>query len=135
MAGRTRRWARHSSTRVIAVVSTVAIVVGVAAIPAYASVQLTVNTQSRSFSPNGDGQEDAITVTYCISEGANLDIVVKDNALTTVRTLESGVSHSAGCADVLWNGKNTGGAVVADGPYSLTLHATNASGVDDATFA
>jgi flagellar hook assembly protein FlgD/PKD repeat protein len=135
MAGRTRRSARSSLTRLIAVVATVAIVVGIAAIPAYASVQLTVFSQSQSFSPNADGQEDTLQVVYCLSEGANLDVVVKDNALTPVRTLESGVSHSAGCDSVTWDGKNTSGAVVADGLYSLAFHASGASGVDDGTFA
>ena len=126
MRGRFARW--------VAGAAVVALVVGIGAVPAFASVSLTFQTQPQSFSPNNDGLEDTLTVEYCLSEGANLDIVVENAALTVVRTIESGVSHSAGCDFVTWDGKDTGGAVVTNGAYTLAFHAAGGSGTDDETY-
>ena len=48
----------------------------------------------RSFSPNGDGQEDTQYVAYCITRNSNVTITVKDAGGTVVRTIESGASHT-----------------------------------------
>ena len=125
---------RRSITRLIAGIATVVLVLGISAVPAFASIDVNVGWPSRSFSPNGDGQEDNVSVWYCLSEGANLDIVVKDASLNVVSTIESGVSHSGGCDYVSWDGTNTAGAIVANGAYSLAFHASGASGTGDATY-
>ncbi len=107
---------------------------GIAAAPAFASIDITIVSQSRSFSPNGDGQEDTVNVHYCLSDGANLDIVVENTSSTVVKTIESGVSHGAGCDDVAWDGRNTAGALVPDGAYSLLIHASGSAGTGDASY-
>ena len=96
---------------------------------------------SQSFSPNGDGQEDAIAVPYCLSADSNVDVVVRDSANHVVRTLESGVSVPAtqyfnnsacgyyGWSDYpSWDGLNDAGNVVADGDYTIGIHAVDAGG-------
>jgi PKD repeat protein len=89
----------------------------------------------RYFSPNDDSQEDTARVYYCLSAAADLDATVVDAGGTKVRTLESGVSHtgSLNCPDgynhsLTWDGKDDTGKVVADGVYTLRLHAVDAAG-------
>ena len=88
------------------------------------------------FSPNGDGQEDAATVYYCLAESANVTVTVVDSSDNVVRTLEDGASRSGsggGCYygynnSVSWDGMSDAGSVVPDGVYTLKLHAVDASG-------
>ena len=89
----------------------------------------------RYFSPNGDSQEDTATLYYCLSAAADLNATVVDGDGTKVRTLESGVSHTGNLnCDGSWNhtlewdGKDDAGKVVADGVYTLRLHAVDAAG-------
>ena len=89
----------------------------------------------RYFSPNGDEQEDTTRVYYCLSATADLDATVVDAGGTKVRTLESGVAHTGSpyCPDgynnsLTWDGKDDAGKVVADGAYSLRLHAVDGAG-------
>src|SRR5271157_295099 len=67
------------------------------------------------FSPNGDGQEDTATVSYCLAEAANVTIAITDSSGTTVRTLADGVSEPAACGysgDYLrWDGRDDSGVV------------------------
>ena len=90
----------------------------------------------RFFSPNGDDQDDTVTVSYCLSEAAEVDARVVDAAGSTLRTLESGVSHGGSpiCNSwnnaVEWDGKDDAGRVVAAGTYALRLHAVDAAGTD-----
>jgi hypothetical protein len=121
-------------TRVISGVALAALLVGVSALPAVASVGISLGTAPRSFSPNGDGQEDTLTVEYCLSEAANLEVDVQNAATTMVRVLLANVSEPSGCHDVTWDGMDTSGAVVADGAYRLVFHAESADGSDDATY-
>jgi FlgD Ig-like domain len=100
-------------------------------------VDLSVSSSERYFSPDGDGQEDTTTVSYCLSQAANLDIWVTDGSGARVRTLEAGVSHSASpCGgsptSFGWDGKDDGGRVVGDGIYTVHLiaHAAEAESGD-----
>ena len=58
------------------------------------SLDVTLLSSERYFSPNGDGQEDVASMSYCLSRSANVDIWVADGSGDRVRTIESGVSHS-----------------------------------------
>jgi PKD repeat protein/flagellar hook assembly protein FlgD len=89
----------------------------------------------RYFSPNGDSQEDTATFYYCLSAAADVDVTVVDADGAKVRTLESGVSHtgSLNCEgsynhSLTWDGKDDAGEVVADGVYTLRLHAVDGAG-------
>jgi hypothetical protein len=64
---------RRLLTRGVAIAAVVAVVLGVAAVPVFASVGVTVGSAARSFSPNGDGQEDTVDVTCYLAEASNLD--------------------------------------------------------------
>ena len=87
----------------------------------------------RYFSPNGDGQEDSASVTYCLAEPANVTITITDASDTTVRTLDDDVSHPAGCGyynnDVAnWDGENGSGIVLPDSLYAMHIHAVDSLG-------
>ena len=126
---------RRSSTRWIVLTVIVTVIVGIGAVPAFASVDVTLGSAARSFSPNGDGQEDTLTVSYYLSQAANVDVVVHDAANADVRVLLSGASHAAGWDSVTWDGKNTGGTIVANGAYTLAFQAVGATGSASATYA
>ncbi|MCL2736749.1 MAG: hypothetical protein FWD75_09025, partial [Propionibacteriaceae bacterium] len=90
--------------------------------------------QEMYFSPNGDGQEDSVSWAYWLSQAANVDAWVTDDADATVRVLESGVSHPATSwytLGVSWDGMNDAGVVVPDGVYVAHMVASDASGVSD----
>jgi hypothetical protein len=86
----------------------------------------------RSFSPNGDDQEDTATVLYCLGQSANVTTTVTDDGGARVRTIEDGVSRAGNDAcwnnQVAWDGKDDAGRVVATGVYTLRLHAVDAGG-------
>jgi flagellar hook assembly protein FlgD/PKD repeat protein len=122
-------------TRVVSGVALAALLIGIGAVPAAASVGISLGTASRSFSPNNDGQDDTLTVEYCLSEAANLEVDVQNASAVTVQVLLANVSEPSGCRDVTWDGSGTSGATVANGAYTLAFHAESASGSDDATYA
>jgi flagellar hook assembly protein FlgD len=95
--------------------------------------QLTVLTAARSFSPNGDDQEDTVSGGYCLSDRAEVDIWVSDGSGTRVRTIENGTTHDAGGCGwppiwFSWDGRDGGDRVVPDGVYTVHLVARNAGG-------
>jgi len=93
------------------------------------------SAQEVYFSPNGDGQDDTVSWSYWLSQPADVDAWVTDDAGATVRVLESGVSHPASWSwyalSVVWDGLNDAGAVVPDGVYVAHLTASNAGGDAD----
>jgi Ca2+-binding RTX toxin-like protein/PKD repeat protein/flagellar hook assembly protein FlgD len=95
------------------------------------SLDITVLTAERAFSPDGDGQDDAVSVTYCLSEAANMDIWVTSGSGARVRSVEDGVSHAGGSCSAVqsqfsWDGKDDDGRVVADGVYTAHLQGHSA---------
>ncbi|MEV8517186.1 PKD domain-containing protein [Dactylosporangium sp. NPDC051484] len=88
----------------------------------------------RYFSPNGDAQSDELAVYYCLAAPANVTVTVEDAAGTRVRTVESDVSHPGGApcygwnTAAVWDGRGDGGTVVADGVYTLRVHAVDGTG-------
>jgi Ca2+-binding RTX toxin-like protein/PKD repeat protein/flagellar hook assembly protein FlgD len=97
--------------------------------------QLSHLSADRSFSPNGDEQEDSSSVSYCLSQPAEVDIWVADGSGARVRTIESGVSHDGGCSIWFeWDGRDADGETVADGVYVAHLQARTSGGASgDAT--
>lgn len=86
-----------------------------------------------AFSPNGDGTKDTTTVEVTLDAPATLDLIVQDAGAATVRILASGAPAPAGPSDFGWNGRDGGGAKVADGVY--TIAATADDGVGGVTQA
>jgi PKD repeat protein/flagellar hook assembly protein FlgD len=97
--------------------------------------QLSLTTGERYMSPNGDGQEDSLAVSYCLSQPSEVDIWVADGSGARVRTIESGVGHDGGCSTWFqWDGMDADGGTVADGVYIAHLQARTSGGTSgDAT--
>ena len=79
-----------------------------------------------SFSPNGDGGADVLTLLATSSEAGTLTTRITNAAGTYVRTLTT--TAAAGTTAVSWDGRAGTGAVVADGDYRLTTVARDAAG-------
>jgi PKD repeat protein/flagellar hook assembly protein FlgD len=118
----------------IAVVA--ALMIGSAGVPSAAPAQagpatvtISGTSPAGSFSPNGDGYDDTLSVSFCLDAGANVTATARDDAGERVRTLAQAVSYPATCGNsVSWDGRDDAGAPVPDGTYTLELEAVNASG-------
>src|SRR4029079_14535165 len=75
-----RHGGRRGARRLLSVGVLAALVLGVLASAASASVGLTLQSTPSSFSPNGDGQEDSLTVSYCLDVAANVTAEVRTGA-------------------------------------------------------
>lgn len=80
-----------------------------------------------TFHPNGDGLDDELLLQHTVTRAAYLDATVTNSAGETVRSYS--VWSTTGTGTSRWNGKNDAGAVVADGPYTLTYVPRDTSGV------
>ncbi len=78
------------------------------------------------FAPNGDGSRDTIALTATNSEPGSFTVRVRnsDNILVRLFTVASGT----GPTSVVWDGKNSSGAVVPDGPYIMRVYPVDAYG-------
>lgn len=83
------------------------------------------------FSPDSDGTLDEVALRYTLLQGAQVDLVVANEAGQAVRTLVAGEDRPAGSRVVGWDGRNDGGVVVADGLYRVTLTAAAATGEEE----
>jgi PKD repeat protein/pimeloyl-ACP methyl ester carboxylesterase len=100
--------------------------------------ELWIDGGHQYFSPNGDGQEDTDTVSYCMSQTAKVSATVVDSHGTTVRRLASEEEVNEpncwwGARSFTWDGTNEAGKVVPDGVYTVKIHAVNASGLSAET--
>jgi len=64
------------------------------------------------------------TINYAVPVTCNLRVVVKNGAGAEVRTLTTVSNAAAGNRSIAWDGKNTTGAVVANGTYTVTVEST-----------
>ncbi len=88
---------------------------------------LALHSISRTtFSPNGDGVHDSVTLSFRLTRAAEVTATVAFQG-TTVRTLRLG-RLGAGGQSVVWDGKLGGGGTAASGAYVLKLTATGALG-------
>jgi flagellar hook assembly protein FlgD len=77
-------------------------------------------------SPNGDGLNDSLRVSYVLSEAATLVTTVRAAGGAGVRTFM--VAAPAGPGEVPWDGADTSGAPAPDGQYVMDLSAHDAAG-------
>ena len=87
--------------------------------PAISAVTPAEGSPASTFSPNGDGKSDAATFGFSVSEAGAVDATVRDGSGATVRRFASAANRGAG--QTTWDGRNTAGAVVADGLYVVAL--------------
>jgi flagellar hook assembly protein FlgD len=84
---------------------------------------LTVSATSSFLSPNGDLDQDSISVSYSLSEEANVTAQVLGEGGGLVRTLTADRPQAAGQHFVVWDGLNDLSQPVADGRYRLQVTA------------
>lgn len=91
------------------------------------STTVRVNSSAPSvFTPNGDGISDSISFRQRVDENANLDIEIRNEAGTTVRSFT--VWSDKGTRTVTWNGRNDKGSIVADGRYDILVRGRDKAG-------
>jgi flagellar hook assembly protein FlgD len=84
---------------------------------------LTVSATSSFLSPNGDLDQDSISVSYSLSEEADVTAQVLGEGGGLVRTLMADSPQAAGQHFVVWDGLNDLSQPVADGRYRLQVTA------------
>jgi spore germination protein YaaH/flagellar hook assembly protein FlgD len=79
---------------------------------------------ARTFTPNGDGEQDTATLRWTLSEAAAGRLYVRSSTRTVWSApIPSGVSGA-----VTWSGRNTSGVGVSSGTYSLVAVVVDAAG-------
>lgn len=79
-----------------------------------------------TFSPDGDGLNDTTTLSYDLNVTSDVLIEIYDG-LDMIKEVFSGV-ESSGTHTAVWDGRNTGGDVVAEKTYEFKITATNSAG-------
>jgi flagellar hook assembly protein FlgD len=86
-----------------------------------------------TFSPNGDGVRDDVTLSFGLARSAGVVATVTSRG-STVRTYRLG-TLAAGARSVTWDGKLGGGGDATSGPYSVKVTADGEFGVTSVTQA
>jgi flagellar hook assembly protein FlgD len=86
-----------------------------------------VTPDTTSFHPNGDGLEDELLLEHTVTRSAYLDATVTNSSGATVRTYS--IDSPSGTSTSTWNGKDSAGAIVPDGAYTLTYVPRDTSGM------
>ena len=85
-------------------------------------------TSSRIISPNGDGRNDTVNVSFSLASSASaVQLDVLNSAGNVVDTMSLG-AESPGSHAATWDGRTGGGAVAADGSVLLRITAVDGSG-------
>ncbi|HEY2946701.1 MAG TPA: CARDB domain-containing protein, partial [Vicinamibacteria bacterium] len=89
-----------------------------------------VATSPGIFSPNGDGRYDGTTITVRTMQSLRLSVQVRQGSATgpVVRTLASDQQFLPGDLPFAWDGRGVAGDVAPDGPYVVTVAATEPCG-------
>ncbi|HTT95140.1 MAG TPA: PKD domain-containing protein [Solirubrobacterales bacterium] len=93
--------------------------------------QVEALSEDRYFSPDEDGQEDQIGVSFSLTAPATTTITIADDHGEVVRTIEAGAERSQGGQYFSWDGHDDGGATVPDGVYTYTITAAGPGGATD----
>jgi flagellar hook assembly protein FlgD len=80
------------------------------------------------FSPNGDGYEDSVLISYELLEDGNVSVYIKDVSGSVIRVLTNNEYRSLGKRSVYWDGKDSNGVVVIDGSYEVVVKLVDRSG-------
>jgi flagellar hook assembly protein FlgD len=81
-----------------------------------------------SFDPN----DETTTIYYTLNTTADVTVTVLDGS-STIETIQSSVSRTAGTYSVNWDGRNSGNSPYSEGTYTYRVYATNSSGSDTET--
>jgi len=81
------------------------------------------------FSPNGDGRYDTVSISYTLKSAASAGVAIETAAGDAVRVVQAATAQAAGAyKGVVWDGKDSDGAVVPDGVYTIRVWAVNSVG-------
>jgi flagellar hook assembly protein FlgD len=86
----------------------------------------TLGAGPASFSPNGDGVADKLTIGFSTTERGYVDLGLMNAFGATVRSIAAPASVGSGSAT--WAGELDGGGVAPDGRYTLTISPRDAAG-------
>ena len=116
---------RRHSLVVGLVLAVVATFVGAAAPSRAADTDLIagLTVAGSPFYPDGDGVREKVTVAIRLTQRARLTVEVRDFDGHLVRTRLKDADRGAGTHTVGWQGRNTAGKRVADGPYRFRVRA------------
>ena len=79
-----------------------------------------------TFSPNGDGKVDTMSLGVTADEPATIEAIVRNAGGTAVADVGAGAP--TGSATLTWDGRTTSGGLAADGLYALEVRARDAAG-------
>jgi len=86
---------------------------------------LAVSSDSDTFSPNGDGRKDALTIKQADSSQEDLwEGEIRDSSKKTVKAF----TWEGKAQDFAWDGKDASGRQLSDGPYSYSVSSTDRAG-------
>src|SRR5436190_645196 len=75
---------------------------------------VTINQISpRTFSPNGDSQEDSTSIDFCLDNAANVTATAANSSGVQIRTFAYQTSYPSGCQSLPWDGHDDGGSIVS----------------------
>ncbi|UCF78744.1 MAG: hypothetical protein JSW03_00245 [Candidatus Eiseniibacteriota bacterium] len=87
------------------------------------STLTTVSVTPRVFSPRGSFASQYVSIGFALARPGPVTVKVYNRAGRLVREIVSGEDMGAGTNLLRWNGRNTGGQVVEDGLYLVTVEA------------
>jgi hypothetical protein len=77
-----------------------------------------------TFTPNGDGVDDAVILTVGVTTAASLDVWLEDAAGTRISGLFDDRPLAPGTNEIVWRGRTPGGRAVEDGRYRIAVEAS-----------
>ena len=87
--------------------------------PSLGQLSLASTSPAPTFSPNGDGRSDTVSIGWQINEAGTVEMAVRNAAGATVATRSAAAALGAG--STTWDGRSSSGAVVPDGLYTVRL--------------
>ena len=88
---------------------------------------INVYVEPKTFSPNGDGINDTVRVSYQITKASQVRIYVTD-AKGGFYLIQAPVASDQALHSFQWDGTAGGGAVLPDGTYQFHIESTDAAG-------
>jgi flagellar hook assembly protein FlgD len=87
--------------------------------PSLGQLSLASTSPVPTFSPNGDGRSDTVSIGWQVNEAGTVEMTVRNAAGTTVASKST--AAAAGAGSTTWDGRSTSGATVPDGLYTVRL--------------
>ena len=96
---------------------------------------LAFDCQPRLFSPNGDGYDDEVTISFDLADDSDVTVKVYDLAGRLVRLLiqDERIAVSNGLNFVTWDGRDEDGRVVPNRLYIIAVTISNDNGTETRT--